>query len=495
LAALTKLINSFYLPFLVLAILYTLYQRQASNWKKQIGFFAFQAVSAIGIILAYYLYIKHLQTTYDSYIFLSKPMLLEGGWEKVQTFLVEKVIEVWHKDYLSSGGYFLALIFLLTSLGGVFIFRKKAGIYAWLAAGVLLGGTVSLYLMGKQLETHGYYIINLIWPILLFTAISAVTVWGKLWDNLPNLVNLILGIGLSGLLVWGIVETKAQHKFRLAYKGVKLSEDVSWLPKAGIDPKTLPIPQDEAILMIAGWSPNQGLVYFQKDGLVIPHYQLNDNPKKLTNLMEGNRLRYLILSKSQQKLIYAQQACFFERFEEIFSNEDFFIYKLNGLKGWVQSHTSDTLTWFTDFENTIPCDTPSLQAKSGEHAIWVNDQHAYSYNWINTTDMLGLLASLQPWKLRGKAWISLSGDSLPPTLKIWVFGFTGNRYKRKRFLASELEITSDSSWQKVEFSSQGIEFDAKSKELSLFFNFPQGGKGTVFIDDLSLEFFPETRQP
>ncbi len=494
-AALTKLLVSFYLPFLVVFLLHAMYRKGGLHWKKHVAVLLAHAAAGMGSILGYYFYIKYLQKAYDSYIFLSKANPLSGSWGEIKSYLLDQVLAEWQFDYLSLPGYGLALLCLAGAFAGGFFFRKKAGKYALLALGFLLGGLAGIYLMGNQLIAHDYYLINILFPILMFALAAAAIIWGKVWAKITIKLNVFLLLALAFCFYLGIKQAEQQYRLRCKYKNIVKGPESNWLKEAMIESDSLPLARDEAILLPAGLAPNEGLVYFQRRGITFPWKKYLEKPDQLLEFTESKKVRHLILFKEQQVALAHKKPCFFDYFEQIYEGNNYLIYRRNSLIGWHQEREADTIRWFTSFENTQPCDSSLYLSKSGKGATRLGEKKRFSQGFLLPVRDLGLIDTEKPWKIKGEVCLLAHPDSCSGAREIKLWSFLGDRYTEQNLLSLSMQLAPDEKWQKMLFEFSLPQREKAKEYLKLFFSYPDEKPGIIYIDDLSLSFYEDVFSP
>jgi hypothetical protein len=252
------------------------------------------AAGGISFIIFYLFYNRYLNATYHSEAFLSTAMPIKER-ELFRYLIQERIMKLWLYEYLVHPQYY---VFFLLGLNGVaiMIWNFKSNVFFLghlLIAGI--GAGLVFLLMSAQFIDHDYYALCIFYPFIALTLVISLNQIGtKLHEKAKPIFNFNLII--IGFLLFYCANR--HHKARISETYAPFSVDYRhfWMEGGANKLAKAGIPQDAKILVLGEYSPNLGLVYFDRKGIQSYMDPKDFNLSDLKNTMATFHAEYIVVS-------------------------------------------------------------------------------------------------------------------------------------------------------------------------------------------------------
>ena len=299
LASLLKVSGSFYWLAGVVLVVWTM--------RKQTVFVLqwLAASAAVGVVfIAQVAYMRYLNETYQSGVFLTKMLPLKGSVQEILYYTFYDIFFYWKFDYFNYFHYLILGIGFLTLLKSVFSQKNSELIKILLSilTVMFVAGATIFALMGQQFRVHDYYILVAFYPFWVFLFVFANLqlhyLTQKLAPKYPNNVIIITTFMLI-LVGLGVNNTfyKMQERYAFSPEGCP-----DWLfrhePNAD-----LTLPKNAGVAVFNG-GPNASFCYLHHKGIM---FNTNVIPPIDTVLatMNARKVSFCVLNTTQLATYYA----------------------------------------------------------------------------------------------------------------------------------------------------------------------------------------------
>ncbi|MFK7970097.1 MAG: hypothetical protein AB8F95_07000, partial [Bacteroidia bacterium] len=294
-AALIKMSVAFYLPVLCIWLFFML-----KTPKARIQLIMLSALGA-SLLLGWLWYMKHLNVTYKSTLFLADMRPLgsthiesnpwyDAAWNELNDIFKERKTE-----YLSRIGYITVYLSIIVVFVGAFFRNIRTNRNLSLLFVVLAGSVLGTALMGSQMIAHDYYAIVLWLPTLAMLFIAAMETLYYALNPLSKgkLVTMAVGAILSVAIFWPtqrihLEQTRGQER-----------QGIAWLMDSEDFPADL-FDKNSRVLFPSEDAPNLGPTYFGLIGYS-RKIELNGTSGILRLLGEANayKLSHVVMPNRQ----------------------------------------------------------------------------------------------------------------------------------------------------------------------------------------------------
>ena len=265
LATLMKTSVGLYLCGFLLWVAYT----RAKQWqvKTHLSFYIPTLIS-VSIIVGYYLYNRHLNTTYHSGVFLAtiNPFRSIGD---IHRYIID-FRKIWANEYLVPAQYLLLAVVLVGAIP--ILFQNKHGKSMLLLILIFFTGMLAMtLLMGIQLFHHDYYAVSIFLPFVAFTLLVCIIAIHNAITN-PIIILSVRAVSFAGLVLCFCMA--AYHtQYRLQYGVAGGTPGISWAEGGAEVLRQLQIPKDEPIIVVNEDDANTHLLFFDRKGINIDKKQ------------------------------------------------------------------------------------------------------------------------------------------------------------------------------------------------------------------------------
>lgn len=288
LAVLMKMSLGFYFVVLIGLQMLLFYQKKQPPLKYLLG-------TGLGFALigGQYLYIHHLDFTYNSGIFLAEPQPLLMPVHEIYTYFMH-TLDLHGYSYFTQIQMQIGLAVLVLTLVLGMYFRKDIKWDALKIAGQLMAATLTFLVMGKQFEGHDYYFMSC-FLILAVTLVSTFSLLLSRFFSIRSakwLLSLVLIAGMA-------LELKETHQ-----KIINFTYDpnyLDWLFNNPLNPREVELPENAFVVFNSvSYAPNLGLVYFNRPGLPT-NIDFKSDFSLLKKYATDLNVFYFVLSKESEK--------------------------------------------------------------------------------------------------------------------------------------------------------------------------------------------------
>lgn len=260
-------------------------------------------IPAFGIIIAYYFYNQYLNKAYYSFLFFARINPFTSR-EEVTLFYDTHFMPVWMKEYFLPPQYFVLGAMLLL---GIFVCLKvkQARIHLLFLFLLLLGSFSLLWLFGKQLFFHDYYIIAMVQPTMAYILLLPV-VYGAPLIKKKYALYAVQAIISAGLLFFLIPMSVKQAEARNTAGYLGNFYGVHWTANPNIKKTLDSVLRDRntPVSMLDEDPPNLSLIYLDRKGINIPNHVWADNIINVNSIMNDWRVRIMVCRGSLGKRLH-----------------------------------------------------------------------------------------------------------------------------------------------------------------------------------------------
>lgn len=261
--------------------------------------------------ILFFLYNQHLNSTYQSALFLMqfKPLNFDS-----LKFVLGRMIQLWSREY------FVFPVYIYFIIMTVFLFNKKKVVHRYLfypLIGLLLLGIIVVFiLMGQQFIDHDYYFIGIFIPFIFILFLVHGLSFSDYYTSSFKYIHSFLYVAFLYLTYSHIQQRNAAEylPFSEWYRS-------PWYEGAEEKLTKLNISKEEKVACVSESAPNLSLVYMNRKGFVFAPEWWGNDFNYLTNLSNEYGFNFIVSAKDYwiKNVINNQRN--YENFQLIFEDE------------------------------------------------------------------------------------------------------------------------------------------------------------------------------
>lgn len=283
----------------------------------------------------YYNKFEYVQYNKDnwSFVFLSETRPLQSllDWNAIPY-----AIRKWHNEVYTTIQWFI--LGILSFVGVILGFSSNRNrFFPSIPLGSVLfvsfysvGLIALLYLLGKQLPDHDYYLIVLFLPLIWLAFLYFVS---PLFKNDPILSSPISFVILLAVTAFSFSKSIHQQQARFApyyQKGeVEIYTPIEWLKGADAVLDSLRVSRNDIVLVPYGFSMNIHLVYLNRTGLIVTTEEMQRDTLFMETWAKRIQADYYVLQKEWLDSFYTRNPRFQYETQCLFTNDKLAVLKVN----------------------------------------------------------------------------------------------------------------------------------------------------------------------
>jgi hypothetical protein len=297
-----------------ITLLYALLQPTRFTHRQRLLLLLTWGVGA-GLVVGFYLHNQHLNKVYQSGQFLATVMPAEGAdtWHEY----LRLVRTTWLYEYLTRTQYRVVLACLVLCLW----LARRAGrqfprLVMLLAANLAIA-LLFYQLMGAQMAVHDYYAICSFLPPVLLVLLLALLLGVPLVK--PGWPRYVAGTGMALLVGYLSLSSFRQLAGRMSddHPPASLYYTHRWMRGGAAFLKEARVPLRARILVLEDYSPNMGLVYFDRRGMSMNTYLPNTKVAEIVQYMSADSLQYVVMKPEAYARLAQEGAVLSEAFAPV----------------------------------------------------------------------------------------------------------------------------------------------------------------------------------
>jgi hypothetical protein len=303
------------LAFIGYIILQKIFRRGFSRRHNLV--FVISVLLSVATLGGYFLYNRHLNSKYESWMFLLNTMPFKD-WDEVTHFLDNSFKPAWMYEYLVLPQYLLLAVIAATAFPVLIISTegKKRLVYVCIS---LIGALLVTYLMGGQLVVHDYYIIVIFLPLVAYwLLVSVIAIYKNILQAQGRRL-IRIAMLTSIIIIFFFSDHHIHQRLKPNYKFFE--SDIPWAEHGDELLKQLNISKTEHILALNEYPPNLALVYFDRRGI-------NISPGTWANISEART----IMNRHNLKIAVCNEQLGNELKDDSLFNKNFIILALKDRK-------------------------------------------------------------------------------------------------------------------------------------------------------------------
>lgn len=277
----------------IATLLCVAFYREAFQQKSSRGIIAVIVcgIVAAGLFVAQYYRITWLNEHYQAWLFTARTHPFRT-MDEVEGFFGTAFKETWLGEYFLLAEYPVMMFVIVFGLSSSS--ENRSPIRAWHPLPFFLAGALfMLYLFGRQLTIHDYYMLPIFYPLIGYALVVAVVRIGRRYPRawpkpvrLGSIATILLLYCLADHQIYVRMHNMGRYVGTYSYEWVQGGDKI-------LD--DLRIPKDSRIVVGGDAPPNLSLVYFDRKGFVIPPEQWDPKLEAGTRILREKGLKYLVI--------------------------------------------------------------------------------------------------------------------------------------------------------------------------------------------------------
>jgi hypothetical protein len=319
LAALAVLIKASTASYFGGVVCYCLYHAgYVAKNRKQLLYVLLCSLAASILIAGNIAYVRYLNTTYKSSLFLSTTLPFDN-WGEFGLFIDKYYKDFMVHEYISIVQY--PVYFLLIGFGvQLVVSRKIPGIYGYLFLVFLFPALAIFWLFGKQYLYHDYYFISTFLPLVAYCLVVALIVMQKELSASTGIQGLRVGMIAAMVMMFFFADFQNSRRVHLE-KEFDMDYSFRWLEGGSKLMDELHIPANEHVVVADEAPPNLSLIYFDRKGYTMPR-EWNTDAFGLNWFMNDKGVRIAAINARRYKEIYAKDSLLLDSLFVTLANKD-----------------------------------------------------------------------------------------------------------------------------------------------------------------------------
>lgn len=275
---------------------------------------------SFAVFAGYYLYNQYLNEHYNSTLFIATPAPFES-LDDFKLYWSLNVQHSWLDQYFVLPSY---LFYFTIICAAIPVFKKSKQYTAALLLSLLFFVfMIPVFIgMGHQYHVHDYYVICTFFPLLAWIVVHAsIAIHSEVHSS--QISGTMIKSGLIGALFMLYCFADFSIYQRLDINSKRLAENtrVHWMKGGAAILDSLHIPQNEKIVVINEYPPNQGLLYFDRKGYNIFPGTWKNDATVLEQWMKEKKLRIGVCETKTIKEKEQADSLIFQHFIKIYSDD------------------------------------------------------------------------------------------------------------------------------------------------------------------------------